>query len=77
MEPLIQGTIKHFIFYPFKYERLRTFYRQSDVSFYDCITTIYHFIKHLLDENICFEEYGAFKQQISRLDDGLLWLLYS
>ena len=36
-------------------------YRLSDVTFYDCIDTIYQFIKTFLDNKISiFEEYGAF-----------------
>ena len=39
------------------------FYRLSGATFYDCINTIYHFIKPFLDNKMSiFEEYGAFKQ---------------
>ena len=35
------------------------FYRLSDATFYDCITTIYQFIKPFLDNKMSiFEEYG-------------------
>ena len=37
------------------------FYRLSDATFYDCINTMYHFIKPFLDNKMSiFEEYGAF-----------------
>ena len=36
--------------------------RLSGATFYDCINTIYQFIKHFLDNKMSiFEEYGAFK----------------
>ena len=45
----------------FKNERLK-FYRLSSVPFYDCINTIYQFIKTFFDKKMSiFEEYGAFK----------------
>ena len=35
----------------------------SDATFYDCINTIYQFIKFFLDNKMSiFEEYGAFKR---------------
>ena len=38
------------------------FYRLSGATFYDCINTIYLFIKPFLDNKMSiFEEYGAFK----------------
>ena len=38
------------------------FYRLSGATFYDCINTIYQFIKPFLDNKVSvFEEYGAFK----------------
>ena len=38
------------------------FYRLSGATFYDCINTIYQFIKPFLDDKMSiFEEYGAFK----------------
>ena len=38
------------------------FYRLSGATFYDCINTIYQFIKAFLDNKMSiFEEYGAFK----------------
>ena len=38
------------------------FYRLSDATFYNCINTIYQFIKPFLDNRMSlFEEYGAFK----------------
>ena len=38
------------------------FYRLSGATFYDCIYTIYEFIKPFSDNKISiFEEYGAFK----------------
>ena len=37
------------------------FYRLSDVTFYDCINTIYQFIKPFLEnKKYIFKEYGAF-----------------
>ena len=46
----------------FKNERLNEFYRLSGATFYDCINTIYQFIKSFLDIKMSiFEEYGAFK----------------
>ena len=41
------------------------FYRLSGATFYDCIDTIYQFIKPFLDnKKSIFEESGAFKCQI-------------
>ena len=38
------------------------FYRLSGATFYDCINTIYQFIKPFLDNKMSvFKEYGAFK----------------
>ena len=38
------------------------FYRLSGATFYDCITSIYQFIKpSLVNKMSIFEEYGAFK----------------
>ena len=38
------------------------FYRLSGATFYDCINTIYQFIKPFLDNKMSiFDEYGAFK----------------
>ena len=38
------------------------FHRPSGVTFYDCINTIYQFIKPFLDNKMPgFEEYGDFK----------------
>ena len=38
------------------------FYRLSGATFYDCINTLYQFIKPVLDNKMSiFEEYGAFK----------------
>ena len=38
------------------------FYRLSGATFYDCVNTIYQFIKPFLDNKMpIFEEYGAFK----------------
>ena len=46
----------------FKNDRLTEFYRLSGATFYDCINTIYQFIKPFLDNKMpIFEEYGAFK----------------
>ena len=43
---------------------LLKFYRLSGATFYDCIDTMYQFIKSFLDTKISiFEEYGAFKLQ--------------
>ena len=49
------------------------FYRLSDATFYDCINTIYYFIKHFLDKKkmSTFEEYGAF--DYCSLWSGLSW----
>ena len=39
------------------------FYKLSGATFYDCINTIYQFIKPFLDNKMSiFEEYGAFKK---------------
>ena len=39
------------------------FYRLSGATFYDCINTVYHFVKPFLDNKMpIFEEYGAFKK---------------
>ena len=47
------------------------FYRLSGPTFYDCINTIYQFIKPFLDNKMfIFEEYGAFK------DTGYLFYLF-
>ena len=36
-------------------------YRLSDATFYDCISSIYQFIKPFLDNKMSiFEKYGAF-----------------
>ena len=44
------------------------FYRLSDATFYDCINTIYQFIKPFLDNKISsFEEYGAFNKHYADL----------
>ena len=41
---------------------LLKFYKLSGATFYDCINTIYQFIKPFLDNKMSmFEEYGAFK----------------
>ena len=42
------------------------FYRLSDATFYDRISTIYQFIKPFLDKKkmSIFEEYGAFRKQL-------------
>ena len=46
----------------FKNERLSEIYRLSVATFYDCINTIYQFIKPFLDNKMSiFKEYGAFK----------------
>ena len=40
------------------------FYRLSGVTFYDCIDTIYQFIKLFLDDKMSiFDEYGAFNNE--------------
>ena len=40
------------------------FCRLSDATFYDCINTIYQFIKPFLDNKISiFKEYGAFNTE--------------
>ena len=57
---LMMAMIKnHFI------SRLRDklkYYRLSGATFYDCMTTIYQFIKPFLDNKMSiFEEYGDFK----------------
>ena len=39
----------------------------SGATFYDCINTIYQFIKPFLDNKMSiFEEYGAFKVKVPR-----------
>ena len=41
-------------------------YRLSGATFYDCINTIYQFIKSFLDNKMSvFEDYGAFNQYMS------------
>ena len=41
-------------------------FRLSDATFYDCINTIYQFIKHFLQNKMStFEEYGAFNTETS------------
>ena len=43
------------------------FYRLSGATFYDCIITIYQFIKPFLNNKMStFEEYGAFKILMNR-----------
>ena len=42
----------HFIFIQLKNERLTKIFRLSGATFYDCIFTIYQFIKPFFDE-IC------------------------
>ena len=68
MEPLMLATfIKRYDKKKihFKNERLK-FYRLSGATFYDCINTIYQFIKPFLDDKMSvFEEYGAFKAKIN------------
>ena len=50
------------------------FYRLSGATFYDCIDTIYRFIKHFLDNKMYIsEEYGAFRYQIKH--SHLLYVL--
>ena len=45
----------------FKNERLTEILQMSDATFYDCVNTIYQFIKPFLDNKMSvFEEYGAF-----------------
>ena len=40
-------------------------YRLSGATFYDCINTIYQFIKSFLDNKMSIlEEYGAFKDSL-------------
>ena len=68
---LIQRYDKnHFIFDPVQeWEINWNFYKLSDATFYDCINTIYLFIKSFLDNKMTiFEEYGAFKGQQHRSD---------
>ena len=48
--------------FPFKNERLFEILQLSAVTFYDCINTIYQFIKPFLNNKMSiFEEYGTFK----------------
>ena len=48
--------------FQFKNERLNEIYRMSGATFYDCINTIYQFIKSFSDNKMSkFEENGAFK----------------
>ena len=45
-----------------KNKRLTEILQADGATFYDCINTIYQFIKFLLDNKMCIiEEYGAFK----------------
>ena len=49
----------HFIFDPVQ----EPFYWLSGATFYDCINTIYQFIKPFLDNKMSiFEGYGAYKE---------------
>ena len=49
-----------------KNERKWKFYRLSGATFYDCINTIYKFIKPFSDNKISiYEKYGAFKWILS------------
>ena len=51
---------KSFHFWSTSKTRLTEIYRLSGAIFYDCITTIYQFIKPFLDNKMSiFEEYGA------------------
>ena len=60
----------------FKNKRLMKFYRLSSATFYDCIKTIYQFIKPFLENKMSkFEEYGAFKTiQNVKLIDNTQWI---
>ena len=58
---LIQGYDKKSHFISRTRDKVK-FYRLSGATFYDCIKTIYQFIKPFLDNKMpVFEEYGAFK----------------
>ena len=47
----------------FKNERLNEINKLSDATFYDCINTIYQFIKPFLDNKMyIFGEYATFKR---------------
>ena len=49
------------------------FYRLSDATFYDCINTIYQFIKPFLDNKMSiFEKYGAINSFTAIGDDNTL-----
>ena len=53
------------------------FYRLSAATFYDCINTIYQFIKPFLDNKMSiFEEYGAFKPCTETWSHGYSLLVY-
>ena len=55
-------TIKnHFTFYPVQKQETNWNFTGSHATFYDCINTIYQFLKPFLDKKCIFEEYGAFK----------------
>ena len=52
---LIQRYNKNlFIFDPVQNERLTEILQVSGATFYDCINTIYQFIKPFLDKNVYF-----------------------
>ena len=53
------------------------FYRLSCATFYDCIDTIYQFIKPFLGNKIpIFEEYGALKGQYLVIVLGYFFLIF-
>ena len=57
----------------FQERKILKFYRLSGATFYECINTIYEFIKSFLDNKIAiFEEFGAFKVPSSFPTDRLL-----
>ena len=55
------------------------FYRLSGATFYDCINTIYRFIKPFLDNKVSkmsiFEVYGAFKTTFGAALSGVVFIL--
>ena len=65
----------HFIFDPVQERQTNIkFYRLSAAKFYDCINTMYQFIKLFLDNKMpIFEEYGAFNKVIWAMNKN--WLL--
>ena len=53
------------------------FYRPSGTTFYDCINTIYKFIKPFLGNKLSiFEEYGTFKLEVAGVQPFYIYAYY-